>query len=524
MGNGIKYAAVYGPPSDIASINIETPPCPTPSPTPCPGDCPIPTPTVRFGSSSYSVDEGSSATVTVRLSQALSTSVAIPISVTRGTAESGDYTVGLNNGSITFANGVTQKTFTVTANHESDCDDETVKFAFGALPAGVGKGSPSKATLWIDDDETCPTPTSTVTPLPVPTGLTKGTQTLHTTGKHAGRRVLTLDWDDVEGTGIAYELWIRDAEKHWSCRRGIGPDPICEQLPKTDGASWIKSGGINFSSADYRYPVDGRVYEYQVRSVLGTETSAWSDVQTTTRQAAIPHVGHQEDHTVMYELGTGTFTSEISQSIVAAAKAWNDSSVGTSWPDLRICKKGSSGCESRNTDGHKVEIKVVGRLGCGDDIACVPHTKGEAFLTFYKDGGKSAPWQHMEDLEIRIENPAQIYDRDKQESTIVLWTLDYTRDNTRTKASDLRIYLPGLVMHEFGHTFGLYDLYEYSGDTYDYDNNIYPEYPGYLMTDHHVIADTMTKAGSRMPTPVLPRKDIDYVREVYRNGHGTEPH
>ena len=179
MGNGIKYATVYGPPSDIASINISTPPCPTPSPTPCPGDCPIPTPTVQFSSSSYSVDEGSSATVTVRLSQALSTSVAIPISVTRGTAESGDYSVGLNNGSITFASGVTQKTFTVTANHESDCDDETVKFAFGALPAGVGKGSPSKATLRIDDDETCPTPTPTPTPCaaasvacmtPTPTG------------------------------------------------------------------------------------------------------------------------------------------------------------------------------------------------------------------------------------------------------------------------------------------------------------------------------------------------------------------
>ena len=521
MGNGIKYATVYGPPSDIASINIETPPCPTPSPTPCPGDCPIPTPTVQFSSSSYSVDEGSSTTVTVRLSQALSTSVAIPISVTRGTAESGDYTVGLNNGSITFSSGVTQKTFTVTANHESDCDDETVKFAFGALPAGVGKGSPSKATLWIDDDETCPTLTPTVTPLPVPTGLTKGIQTLHTTGKHAGRRVLTLDWDDVEGTGIAYELWIRDAEKHWSCRSDSDTGSVCEQLPKTDDRPWIKSGGINFSSADYRYPADGRIYEYQVRSVLGDSESAWSDIQTTTPQDAIPHVGHQQDYTVMYEIGTGSFTKDINKSVEIAVKAWNDSSVGTSWPNLSICEKGSSGCDARNTDGHKVEINVVGPLGCDDENvgygACVHYTDDEALRTFKKDGGKSAPWQHMEDLEMRIENPAQIYDRRTGKRTITQRTLNYMWDNTRTRAGDLWIYLPGLVMHEFGHTLGLYDLYKYPG-----------KYPGYLMTDYHVIADTMRetkeKHPSRTPTPAIPQKDIDYVRQVYRNGHGTEPH
>ena len=61
-------------------------------------------------------------------------------------------------------------------------------------------------------------------------------------------------------------------------------------------------------------------------------------------------------------------------------------------------------------------------------------------------------------------------------------------------------YLPSIMMHEFGHTLGLTDLYEYPG-----------QYPGYLMT-------------SNEKQTAIPAKDINYVEQVYRNGHGTEPH
>ena len=126
---------------------------------------------VRYSSSSYSVTEGSTVTITVRLSPAPTQGVTIPVTATRGTAESGDYTVSAS--SLTFGSGSTSQTFTVTANGDADTDAETLTLGFGSLPNGVSAGSTSSATLTIADDDTpvrqqqsTPTPTPTPTPQP----------------------------------------------------------------------------------------------------------------------------------------------------------------------------------------------------------------------------------------------------------------------------------------------------------------------------------------------------------------------
>ena len=126
---------------------------------------------VRYSSSSYSVTEGNTATITVQLSPAPTQGVTIPVIATRGTAESGDYTVSAS--SLTFGSGSTSQTFTVTANQDADTDAETLTLGFGVLPNGVSAGSTSSATLTIADDDTPvrqqqPTPTSTPTPTPQP--------------------------------------------------------------------------------------------------------------------------------------------------------------------------------------------------------------------------------------------------------------------------------------------------------------------------------------------------------------------
>ena len=71
------------------------------------------------------------------------------------------------------------------------------------------------------------------------------------------------------------------------------------------------------------------------------------------------------------------------------------------------------------------------------------------------------------------------------------WTNTHGDHNTAV-AEGIQIYLPSVIMHEFGHTAGLDDLYKYDG------------YSGYLMDDTHGF--------TAIPTP-----DRDYLRQAYRN-------
>ena len=110
--------------------------------------------TVAYESATYEATEGGAAeTITVTMSPAADRTVPVPIAVSGGTAERGDYTVsGLTGGNaLPFAAGDASKTFTITANEDADTDDETVPLGFGALPSGVRAGRTS--TLTIDDDD-----------------------------------------------------------------------------------------------------------------------------------------------------------------------------------------------------------------------------------------------------------------------------------------------------------------------------------------------------------------------------------
>ena len=110
-------------------------------------------PTVSFGASAYTAIEGvQSAAVTVQLDPAASSAVTIPVTTDpQGGASSADYS-GVP-GSVTFAAGETEQTFTVTATDDSvDDDGESVQLGFGALPSGVLLGSPSTARVALVQD------------------------------------------------------------------------------------------------------------------------------------------------------------------------------------------------------------------------------------------------------------------------------------------------------------------------------------------------------------------------------------
>ncbi len=104
---------------------------------------------VSFQQASYTVTEGNSATITVTVSPTADRALSIPISVTLGSAESGDYSVG--GTPLSFVSGDTSKTFTISTTNDSDRDDETITVGFGQLPAAVGIGTQATAQLTIND-------------------------------------------------------------------------------------------------------------------------------------------------------------------------------------------------------------------------------------------------------------------------------------------------------------------------------------------------------------------------------------
>ena len=171
----------------------------------------------------------------------------------------------------------------------------------------------------------------------------------------------------------------------------------------------------------------------------------------------------------------------VPTAIPVAAKAWNRA-VATPWPRVLFCKAGS--CGSRNSDGRRVVIDVVDggvdktasllnltNSSCGTLAACVKPDPILFVLNLNPTGNG-----HLGNLSMLIEQPAWHYDAVSRTHTRYVWT-DKVGDHNIP--ADLRDgtqgrfrYLPGLLMHEFGHTAGLEDLYkpEYGS-----------RYTGYLM-------------------------------------------
>ena len=110
--------------------------------------------TISYLSRNYAVNEGSSVRVTFTLDSPTDRPLVIPIAVTRGTAERGDYRVsGLSSNAISIALGGSSGRFTVRALQDSDSDNETLNLAFGSLPWGVTAGVRGTARVTINDDD-----------------------------------------------------------------------------------------------------------------------------------------------------------------------------------------------------------------------------------------------------------------------------------------------------------------------------------------------------------------------------------
>lgn len=93
---------------------------------------------VTLSASPSALPEGGDVTVTATLSHALSRTVTIPIALTSGTAEKGDYDVSL--ASIEIPRRHKSGVGAISTMTDDDMDDETFTVAFGVLPANAKTG------------------------------------------------------------------------------------------------------------------------------------------------------------------------------------------------------------------------------------------------------------------------------------------------------------------------------------------------------------------------------------------------
>ena len=127
-----------------------------------------PAPTVSLSASPNPVNEGQPVTVSARLSAALTNNVSVPVTLTVGSAESGDIGTLTN---ITISGGQTTGTGTIQTTRDADEDDETFTVSLGSLPSSVKVGSPSSVEITIrDDGPPPPTVSLSASPNPVSEG------------------------------------------------------------------------------------------------------------------------------------------------------------------------------------------------------------------------------------------------------------------------------------------------------------------------------------------------------------------
>ncbi len=122
----------------------DAPPPPPPPPPP-----PAAKPEVTLSVSPIPVAEGEEATVTVSLSQRVSSAVTIPLVLTAGAAEEGDYGA---LASIVIEANQPNGTGVIATMKDDDTDDETFTVALGTLPEGFAAGAQTSVEVTIADD------------------------------------------------------------------------------------------------------------------------------------------------------------------------------------------------------------------------------------------------------------------------------------------------------------------------------------------------------------------------------------
>ncbi|MDE2978669.1 MAG: hypothetical protein OXU63_14275, partial [Acidobacteriota bacterium] len=149
-------------------------------------------PAVSLTAAPNPVEEGAPTTIEARLTKTLGTAVTIPLVVTRGTAEAGDFSAPAG---IEIPAGETEASASMSTVADEDDDVETLTVALGALPSPVEAGSPASVSVTISD--TTAAAILDVAPNPVTEG---GTATVTVTLTRAPKDAVTIPLTFAAGT------------------------------------------------------------------------------------------------------------------------------------------------------------------------------------------------------------------------------------------------------------------------------------------------------------------------------------
>jgi probable HAF family extracellular repeat protein len=155
----------------------------------------------QFSAPTYSVGEnGTTATITVTRTGGSSGAASVNFATSNGTATAGqDYTA--TSGTLNFANGETQKSFTVAITEDTlDEADETVNLTLSNPTNDATLGAQSTATLTINDNDATPTLQFSAPTYSVGEGVTTATITVTRTG---GSNAVSVAYATSDGTATA---------------------------------------------------------------------------------------------------------------------------------------------------------------------------------------------------------------------------------------------------------------------------------------------------------------------------------